>query len=90
MAVTGLLLVGFVSGHMAGNLLVFKGPEALNAYGAFLKSSAAVLWTVRLALLDGGRAPRLGRPDAHPAEPREPPGRATRSRCRRRPRWRPG
>ena len=51
MAVTGLLLVGFVLGHMAGNLLVFKGPEALNGYGAFLKSSALVLWTVRLGLL---------------------------------------
>ena len=51
MALTGLLLVGFVTGHAAGNLLVFKGPEALNAYGAFLKSSAAVLWTVRLVLL---------------------------------------
>ena len=36
---------------MAGNLLVFKGPEALNAWGAFLKSSALVLWTVRLGLL---------------------------------------
>jgi len=51
MAVTGLLLVGFVTGHAAGNLLVFKGPEMLNAYGALLKSSAVVLWTVRLTLL---------------------------------------
>ena len=51
MAVTGLVLVGFVLGHMAGNLLVFKGPEALNGWGAFLKSSALVLWTVRLGLL---------------------------------------
>jgi succinate dehydrogenase / fumarate reductase cytochrome b subunit len=51
MAVTGLLLVGFVTGHVAGNLLVFKSAEALNAYGAFLKSSALVLWTVRLGLL---------------------------------------
>jgi succinate dehydrogenase / fumarate reductase cytochrome b subunit len=51
MALTGLLLVGFVTGHAAGNLLVFKGPGALNAYGAFLKSSAVVLWTVRLVLL---------------------------------------
>ncbi len=51
MALTGLLLVGFVTGHAAGNLLVFKGPDALNAYGAILKSSAVVLWTVRLVLL---------------------------------------
>jgi len=51
MAVTGLLLVGFVTGHVAGNLLVFKGPEALNGWSAFLKSSMPVLWTVRLVLL---------------------------------------
>jgi len=51
MAVTGILLVGFVMGHVAGNLLVFSGPEALNAYGALLKTSAVVLWTVRLTLL---------------------------------------
>ncbi|MEZ4411892.1 MAG: succinate dehydrogenase cytochrome b subunit [Gemmatimonadales bacterium] len=51
MALTGLLLVGFVTGHVAGNLLVFKGPGTLNAYGALLKSSAVVLWTVRLVLL---------------------------------------
>jgi len=51
MALTGLLLVGFVTGHAAGNLLVFKGPEAINAWGALLKSSAVVLWTVRLVLL---------------------------------------
>lgn len=51
MAVTGLVLVGFVTGHVAGNLLVFKGPAALNAWSAFLKSSAPVLWTVRVGLL---------------------------------------
>jgi len=51
MALTGILLVGFVTGHMAGNLLVFKGPGALNAYAELLKSSGALLWTVRLVLL---------------------------------------
>ena len=51
MALTGIILVGFVTGHMAGNLLVFKGPEALNAYGELLKSSGPILWTVRLVLL---------------------------------------
>lgn len=51
MAVTGVIFTGFVVGHVAGNLLVFKSPEALNAYGAFLKSSAVVLWGVRLTLL---------------------------------------
>lgn len=51
MGVTGLILVGFVVGHVSGNLLVFKGPEALNAYSAFLKKSLPVLYGVRVVLL---------------------------------------
>jgi succinate dehydrogenase / fumarate reductase cytochrome b subunit len=51
MAVTGVVLVGFLVFHVSGNLLMFRGPEAMNAYAAFLKGSAAVLWTVRLVLL---------------------------------------
>jgi succinate dehydrogenase / fumarate reductase cytochrome b subunit len=51
MAVTGLILVGFVVGHVSGNLLVFTGPEALNAYSAFLKKSLVVLYGTRLVLL---------------------------------------
>ena len=51
MAVTGLILVGYVTGHVLGNLLVFKGPEAINRYAEFLKSSGLLLWTVRAVLL---------------------------------------
>lgn len=36
MGVTGLILVGFVIGHMAGNLQFFLGAEKINAYGAML------------------------------------------------------
>jgi succinate dehydrogenase / fumarate reductase cytochrome b subunit len=36
---------------MAGNLLVFRGPDAINAYAHFLKRSAALLWAVRGLLL---------------------------------------
>ena len=38
MAVTGLLLYGFLVGHMAGNMLLLKGGsgEEFNAYSAFL------------------------------------------------------
>ena len=32
MAVTGIVLTVYVIGHMTGNLLVFRGPEAINAY----------------------------------------------------------
>jgi succinate dehydrogenase / fumarate reductase cytochrome b subunit len=51
MAVTGLILVGFVIGHMAGNLQVFIGAAKINAYSAFLKSTGELLWLVRLGLL---------------------------------------
>lgn len=51
MGVTGIILVGFIIGHLLGNLLVFRGPEAMNEYAALLKSNAALLWGVRLVLL---------------------------------------
>ena len=51
MAVTGLVLFLFVLGHLAGNLQVFLGPEAINRYGAFLQSNTELLWPVRLVLL---------------------------------------
>lgn len=51
MAVTGVLLVGFIVGHAAGNLLVFRGPEAFNAYAALLKSNMNLLWTARIGLI---------------------------------------
>jgi succinate dehydrogenase / fumarate reductase, cytochrome b subunit len=51
MAVSGVILVGFVIGHMVGNLLVFRGPEALNNYAHFLKSLGGALWLARGILL---------------------------------------
>lgn len=51
MAVTGLLLVLFVIGHMAGNLQVFIGPAKMNTYAAFLQGLGELLWLVRIALL---------------------------------------
>lgn len=51
MAVTGVVLVGFVVGHMTGNLLVYKGPEAINAYAEGLRTFPAALWAVRGFLL---------------------------------------
>jgi len=50
MAVTGVIWVLFVIEHMAGNLLTLKGPDAINRYAAFLKSSDEVLWTFRIVL----------------------------------------
>lgn len=51
-ALTGLLLAGFVVGHMVGNLKMFSGPDAINAYAYFLKHElGAVLWVARGGLL---------------------------------------
>ncbi len=32
MGVTGLIGIGFLITHVAGNLLVFSGPDAINSY----------------------------------------------------------
>ncbi len=50
-AVTGLILYGFVAVHMAGNLQMFLGPEAYNGYAEKLKSIPALLWGARFTLL---------------------------------------
>ena len=46
-ALTGLVLVGYVIGHLIGNLQIFAGPEKINAYAAFLHSIPGPLWVVR-------------------------------------------
>lgn len=53
MGLTGLLLVGFVLGHMTGNLLIFQGPDALNGYAEFLHEAGhgMMVWVARLGLL---------------------------------------
>jgi succinate dehydrogenase / fumarate reductase cytochrome b subunit len=50
-ALTGMMLVGFLCGHLAGNLLIFKGQDALNAYAKGLKDLGGLLWVARLGLL---------------------------------------
>lgn len=51
MAISGLLLFGFVVMHMLGNLQIFLGPEPINAYAKFLKSNLELLWPARIGLL---------------------------------------
>lgn len=50
MAVTGLVLFGFLVGHMLGNLQIFLGPDALNAYAEKLQSLGPLLWGVRATM----------------------------------------
>ena len=58
MAVTGFILVGFVIGHMLGNLKIYQGEEKFNAYAAWLREVGSpafgheqFLWLARLILL---------------------------------------
>ncbi len=53
MAATGVILFGFVVGHMLGNLQVFLGPKALNDYAVLLRQlgHGGLIWIVRAALL---------------------------------------
>lgn len=51
MALSGLGLVIYVIFHMLGNLQVFEGPLALNAYAALLRDMPILLWAARIGLL---------------------------------------
>ena len=51
MAVTGFMLFLIVIGHLAGNLQIFLGREAINRYGDFLQSNPELIWPARLGLL---------------------------------------
>jgi succinate dehydrogenase / fumarate reductase cytochrome b subunit len=51
MAVTGIILFGFLVAHMVGNLQVFAGREVLNHYALKLREMPALLWFARVTLL---------------------------------------
>jgi succinate dehydrogenase cytochrome b subunit len=58
MAVTGIILFGFVLIHMIGNLHLYEGRQYINDYGRFLRQVGApaippngALWIARLVLL---------------------------------------
>jgi succinate dehydrogenase / fumarate reductase cytochrome b subunit len=53
MALSGIVLVGFVFAHMTGNLQLYLGPEAMNAYGRMLREMGhgGALWVARAVLL---------------------------------------
>ncbi len=50
-ATSGLLLILFLLGHLAGNLLIYLGPDAYNAYSKKLMSLRPGLYLIELALL---------------------------------------
>jgi succinate dehydrogenase / fumarate reductase cytochrome b subunit len=58
MAITGIVLMGFVFGHMVGNLKMYQGAHALNVYGEFLREllypllpRTLTLWLIRVGLI---------------------------------------
>jgi succinate dehydrogenase / fumarate reductase cytochrome b subunit len=53
MAVTGILLVLFLVGHLSGNLLIFLGADAMNGYAQDLRDlfHGAAIWAARLGLV---------------------------------------
>lgn len=58
MAITGIILMGFVFGHMVGNLKMYQGAHALNVYGEFLREllypllpRTLMLWIIRIGLI---------------------------------------
>jgi succinate dehydrogenase / fumarate reductase cytochrome b subunit len=50
-AVTGLVLIVFVVGHLLGNLQIFLGPDWVNSYAEHLRALGPLLWAIRIFLL---------------------------------------
>jgi succinate dehydrogenase / fumarate reductase cytochrome b subunit len=50
-ALTGIVLVLFVIGHLLGNLTFFFGPAAMNSYALHLRDLGPLLWLARIGLL---------------------------------------
>jgi succinate dehydrogenase / fumarate reductase cytochrome b subunit len=57
MAVTGMVLLGYILAHMLGNLKVYIGPESIDSYGEALRDLGGhlvprtnLLWLMRIGL----------------------------------------
>lgn len=50
-AITGIILILFVIGHLLGNLQIFLGPDWINGYAQHLRDLGPLLWLIRLFLL---------------------------------------
>lgn len=50
-AVTGVILILFVIGHLIGNLQIFLGPAWINGYAQHLHDLGPLLWLTRAILL---------------------------------------
>jgi succinate dehydrogenase / fumarate reductase cytochrome b subunit len=50
-AITGIILILFVIGHLLGNLQIFLGPDWINGYSQHLRDLGPLLWAIRIFLL---------------------------------------
>ncbi|MEI6279523.1 MAG: succinate dehydrogenase cytochrome b subunit [Verrucomicrobiae bacterium] len=50
-ALTAIVLVLFVTGHLLGNFTIYLGPDWMNWYAEHLKSLGPILWVIRLVML---------------------------------------
>lgn len=50
-ALTGVILIAFVVGHLFGNLQIFLGPDWVNGYAEKLRELGPFLWVIRIFLL---------------------------------------
>jgi succinate dehydrogenase / fumarate reductase, cytochrome b subunit len=50
-AITALVLILYVLGHLAGNLQIYLGQDRINTYAKFLHDLGPILWAVRVFLL---------------------------------------
>jgi succinate dehydrogenase / fumarate reductase cytochrome b subunit len=50
-AITGVILILFVIGHLLGNLQIFLGPDWINSYAQHLRDLGPFLWVIRAFLL---------------------------------------
>ena len=50
-ALTGVILILFVIGHLLGNLQIFLGPAWINGYAEHLRDLGPLLWVIRGLLL---------------------------------------
>jgi len=46
-AITGIILILFVIGHLLGNLQIFIGPDWINGYSQHLRDLGPLLWLIR-------------------------------------------
>ncbi len=51
MAVSGIILAGFVLAHLIGNLQIFLGPDQFNGYARTLRHLPELIWPARVILL---------------------------------------